>query len=656
EAEPDAGLASSPPLEAPTAARVGFRPWLAWPFLLLVAAIFVLTLGAIAYTSRQQWVEEVARLQTVADLKTGHLAAWFGEREGDAQLVSGSRHAADLYRRWRDAGDASSRDPLREYLRQYQSAYGYESLWVLDERGEVVLATGDAPPAIAPPLRAAIRRAIAEGRVSNTGLYRDGDRPSSLHLDFVAPLSLPEGRPGPVVVLRTDVEAVLGPLLRFWPLPDSSAETLLFGRDGDPAYFSSERNPRPAATAPPPRPDERQPDPLVARVLRSEAKPGEVVEGIDDRRAPVVGVASAIPGTDWFLLVKLDRAEVDAPAWRNAIWIALTGVMILAFAVLATFVAHQREAQVLRDSLLQGQRQTELRTFRQLASERGRLRTLIDTIPDLIWLKDPDGVYLACNPPFERFFGAREADILGKTDHDFVAAELADFFWQKDREALAAGRPSVNEEWITFAEGGRRVLLETIKTPMRDAGGTVLGVLGIGRDITARRAAEAQVRKLSLAVAQSPASIVITDLEARIEYANAAFVTVSGYRLEEILGQNSRVLQSGKTPAATYAELWDRLTRGEMWQGEFVNRRKSGEEYIEFARITPIRQSDGRITHYLAIKEDITERKRTAAELDRYHHHLEELVAERTEQLTEARERAEAANRAKSAFLANMSH
>ncbi|HEY3400988.1 MAG TPA: ATP-binding protein [Geothrix sp.] len=121
-----------------------------------------------------------------------------------------------------------------------------------------------------------------------------------------------------------------------------------------------------------------------------------------------------------------------------------------------------------------------------VASREAQLHTLIHTIPDLVWLKDPDGVYLACNRAFERFFGAREPDILGKTDHDFVSKELADFFRQKDREAVEAGGPRVNEEWVAMADTGERVLLETLKTPMYDAAGTLVGVLGIGRDITAQ--------------------------------------------------------------------------------------------------------------------------------------------------------------------------
>ncbi len=121
-----------------------------------------------------------------------------------------------------------------------------------------------------------------------------------------------------------------------------------------------------------------------------------------------------------------------------------------------------------------------------LRKSAGHLRTLVRTIPDLIWLKDKDGVYLSCNPMFERFFGAKEADIIGKTDYNFVDRELADFFVEHDRRAMAAGKPSRNEEWITFADDGHRALLETTKTPMFDAAGALIGVLGIGHDITER--------------------------------------------------------------------------------------------------------------------------------------------------------------------------
>jgi PAS domain S-box-containing protein len=126
----------------------------------------------------------------------------------------------------------------------------------------------------------------------------------------------------------------------------------------------------------------------------------------------------------------------------------------------------------------------------ELRNKEIRLHTLLQTIPDLIWLKDTEGVYLSCNTMFENFFGATESEIIGKTDYDFVSNELADFFREHDRTAMAAGKPTSNEEWVTFATGGQRMFLDTIKMPMFDSTGTLIGVLGVGRDITRRKQTE----------------------------------------------------------------------------------------------------------------------------------------------------------------------
>jgi PAS domain S-box-containing protein len=125
---------------------------------------------------------------------------------------------------------------------------------------------------------------------------------------------------------------------------------------------------------------------------------------------------------------------------------------------------------------------------KKLRKSESLFRTLVNTIPDLIWLKDAAGVYLVCNKRFERFFGASETEICGKTDYDFVDEEMADLFREHDRKALAVGGISRNEEQITDADDGHTIFLETIKTPMFDSDGNLVGVLGIGRDITERKA------------------------------------------------------------------------------------------------------------------------------------------------------------------------
>ncbi len=123
------------------------------------------------------------------------------------------------------------------------------------------------------------------------------------------------------------------------------------------------------------------------------------------------------------------------------------------------------------------------------------MRTLVETLPDLVWLKDPKGIFLNCNQKFERLYGAKQSEIVGKTDYDFVDKELADFFREKDTAVMAAANSRVNEEEVRFADDGHTELLETVKTPMFDADGRLIGVLGVGRDITERKQTELALRR-----------------------------------------------------------------------------------------------------------------------------------------------------------------
>jgi PAS domain S-box-containing protein len=163
-----------------------------------------------------------------------------------------------------------------------------------------------------------------------------------------------------------------------------------------------------------------------------------------------------------------------------------------------------------------------------LESERGFLKTLVRTIPNLVWLKDQEGVYLACNAEFERFFGHPEAEIVGKSDYDFMDHELAESFRGNDRAAMAAGRPTVNEEWITYASDGHRAFLLTTKTPMYRPDGSLIGVLGIAQDISDLRRQEEALREsqetLERAQAVAHVGSWVLDIEAdRLEWSNEAY-------------------------------------------------------------------------------------------------------------------------------------
>ncbi len=147
------------------------------------------------------------------------------------------------------------------------------------------------------------------------------------------------------------------------------------------------------------------------------------------------------------------------------------------------------------------------------------LRAILQTIPDLVWLKDENGVFIACNKMFERFYGASESEIVGRTDYDFVPRELADSFRKHDLMAMRSGKTDISERWITFADDGHRIYIETIKAPMYDGEGRLIGVLGIARDITARRSDAARIHRLTqlyAALSQCNQAIVRSTSEAEL--------------------------------------------------------------------------------------------------------------------------------------------
>ena len=246
--------------------------------------------------------------------------------------------------------------------------------------------------------------------------------------------------------------------------------------------------------------------------------------------------------------------------------------------------------------------------------ERALLRALIDSIPDLIFFKDQNSVFLGGNKAFENYSGRNATEIIGKTDWDLAPREIASGYRKVDQEVLEHQQPVLVEEWIPLRSGGGGTF-ETLKTPYLGPDGEVLGLIGISRDITGRRRTEDALRKLSRAVEQSSVAIVITDTRGNIEYVNPKFTQITGYPLAEAVGRNPRILKSGETSPEEYARLWETISTGGEWRGEFHNRKKNGDLYWESAFVSPIFDATGKITHYLGIKEDNTDRKRLEDQL-----------------------------------------
>ncbi len=259
---------------------------------------------------------------------------------------------------------------------------------------------------------------------------------------------------------------------------------------------------------------------------------------------------------------------------------------------------------------------SSLLSYRDSHKNEEFLNNVVEHIPDMIFVKDAQTLkFVRFNRAGEQLVGYSRKELLGKTDHDIFPREEADIFMAKDRVVLnTKALVNISEETIRNRYGEERVL-NTKKLPILDESGNPRYLLGISQDITERKKAEASIRKLSLAIEQSPVSIVITDVSGKIEFVNAEFTKITGYSFAEALGQNPRILQSGETPVGEYRRLWKTISTGGVWQGQFQNRKKNGELFWEQATIAPLRDGDDIISHYVAVKEDITERKKLEDQL-----------------------------------------
>lgn len=288
-----------------------------------------------------------------------------------------------------------------------------------------------------------------------------------------------------------------------------------------------------------------------------------------------------------------------------------------------------RQTEALRSFMLE-----QINSAKSLAHMfRDVILHLEDLIPESICsivLLDRDGVHLRVGavPGLPDFFakaidGLAIGDGIGSCGH-----------------AMATGKRTIVEDidnhpyWFAFRELAKRAQLASCwSEPIRASNNQILGAFAIYHAKPAKPEAwhlnmlemashflalaieknrtESNLRKLSQAVEQSPNIIIITDIDAKIEYVNQAFVTKTGLSLDQVLGQRPSILQSGKTPLFTYEEMWDHLRRGESWQGELINRYRDGREHIELAHISPVRDANGVVTHFLSLQEDITDKKRT---------------------------------------------
>jgi PAS domain S-box-containing protein len=723
----------------------------AYPLVLVFAILALgIVMGGTFYYRHYEWqfrtgVED--QLSAIADLKVSELVQYRKERLGDAATFFKNAAFSGLVRRFLDhPEDTDAQEQLQSWLDKYQTDYQYDRVFLLDAQGVERMST----PVTAAAVSAVVSRRVAEVLRSREIAFQDfhrNEHNQQIYLTLLVPiLDEPDHSQAlGVLALRIDPKTYLYPFISRWPTPSRTAETLLVRRDGNDALFLNELK-FGTNTALNLRISIENTNVAAVKAVLGEKG---IAEGVDYRGIPVVAALSAIPDSPWFLVARMDAAEVYAPL-RERLWmiILLVIVLVLCAGAGAGAIWRRQRARFYQERLkvAEALRESEERlrshtdnspmaviewnadliitqwtgaaekifgwsaeeaigkpiaelpgiyeedlpavqsvirqlaggvskqvfssnrnrtrngqvihcewynsvlhdargkmtsvlsqvldvTVRQRAEEalrasENRLRTLVQTIPDLVWLKDTNGVFLSCNTAFERLFGAGESSIVGKTDYDFVEKPLADFFRQRDQAAMAADEPTTNEEWLTFAHDGYRGLFQTIKTPMRDADGALVGVLGVARDITGRKRAEEALREsqalyFSL-VEQLPVGVFRKDPAGRYVLVNPWFCRLKGMKAEEFLGKTpeevaaSEVAKQDPTGRAVKYAAAGGDHHGQIMQTgkpiELVEEYTDADGRKQFVHALklPVFDPDGKIIGTQGILSDITEIKQAA--------------------------------------------
>jgi len=236
--------------------------------------------------------------------------------------------------------------------------------------------------------------------------------------------------------------------------------------------------------------------------------------------------------------------------------------------------------------------------------------TILDNIPALVYVKDTNNRLLKVNNSLAVALNLQKDKIENKSCWELCPHDLADIYWEHDQLIQINGEPIKNIVEEIVVNGVRR-WHRTDKYPLKNEAGKVIGIVGISIDIHANKKEHEQLVQLQTAMEFSHSVVIVTDTKGIITYVNPRFTQVTGYTRKEALGKSTRMLKSGKLSPSIYTHLWDTITNGNVWSGEFLNKTKSGEYYWEVGNVAPVRNTEGEITNFIKVSSALTDLKRT---------------------------------------------
>ena len=451
-----------------------------------IVIFFILTAGIVrsGYVYYRNYEKhyrtEVERqLSAIAELKADELADWRKERLGDAAVFYKNDNFSARVRQYlKTPGDPEARTKLRTWISQFQAAYEYDRIFLLDTKGVERMSVPDKPEPVAPHLLQHYSETLRSGQVTFLDFHRDA-RDHPIHLAILVPiLDRQEGsRAIGLLVFRIDPQKYLYPFISRWPTPSKTGETLLVRREGNEVVFLNELKFQKNTALNLRISLERTETPAVQAVLGHQG----IVEGKDYRGAPVLASVRAVPNSPWFLVARMDTLEVYTPL-RERLWLMIfliCALLIGAGAGVGAAWRHQR-ARFYRE---------RYEASEELLAISSRQEAILSAVPDIIMEVDTNKVYTWANQAGKEFFGK-----------DVVGREAA-FYFEGEQEIYETVKPLFNgnenviyvESWQCRKDGQKRLLAWWCRV-LKDKSGNVTGALSTARDITEIKRAEEVIR------------------------------------------------------------------------------------------------------------------------------------------------------------------
>jgi len=614
-------------------------------FALVIIFLIVFFVGAYYYHHRKEQIkqEKFNELAAITQSKIKRIVNWRQKIINVADTWVANPLIMDELEFFIDnRGKGIRRRYIDFWLLDQQNKY-YKKIYLLDRNGRICLKSNhdkhDDPPLLI--ISELFGNDGHTGKIVFSDLYKNSSQ--EIVLSILIPLLKSSTLFG-AFFAEIDPYTFLFPLIAEWPVPSQTAETLMVRREGNAILYLNElrhrKNMALTLRLPVTRLNEKSlPATYVATGWQDR------LEGTDYRSAAVIASVGKVPGTTWFIISKVDKNEIFEPLNTTMAQIFFFVIaLILMIAWVLIVMIHQQRTQLLRTQLqAQTDRKALVRHFDYLSQNAN----------DFIFLLNDTGEIIYANRKAQSLYGYDPEELL-TMNVEALKAPLD----TEDRFKQVIADNALLQEGITFEDEHQRqdgslfpVECSIHKVEIEDA---YCYFQIIGRDISLKKEKDAKITMLSQALEQSPISVIITDLDANIEYVNPIFTHMTGYSYDEVIGQNPSILQSGETPKHVFTELWSTITDGKVWHGEFYNKRKNGAFFWEDTTILPLKNKRNRITNYMGLKIDITPRKNLEVKLAEHRKQLEQKVKERTFELDRSLKKVEEAKDRTEGILASI--